>query len=70
MKKHLLIILILSLVTFVFAAQGSIKVSNTPTAAAVTNSNDYGLSVSYSIEKLDFQEIQTSEGLFTELMGS
>ena len=67
MKKHLLIILILSLVTFVFAAQGSIKVSNTPTAAVVTNSNDYGLSVSYSIEKLDFQEIQTSEGLFTDL---
>ena len=62
MKRHLLIILILSLVTFVFAAQGSIKVSNTPTAAVVTNSNDYGLSVSYSIEKLDFQEIQTRKG--------
>lgn len=62
MKKHLLIILILSLVTFVFAAQGSIKVSNTPTAAVVTNSNDYGLSVSYSIEKLDFRKYELRKG--------
>jgi hypothetical protein len=67
MKKYLVITLILALATLLAAGQGSITLNNAPTSAQLLNSWDNGLSVRFNIQKLDFSEIQTNEGIFTDL---
>ncbi|HPH60415.1 MAG TPA: C25 family peptidase propeptide domain-containing protein, partial [Candidatus Syntrophosphaera sp.] len=67
MKKTFVMLIILGLVAFLAATQGSIKLGNHPTTAELTRSGGDGLSVRYSIEKLDYQEVQTKEGVFTDL---
>ncbi|MDD4224649.1 MAG: C25 family cysteine peptidase [Candidatus Cloacimonetes bacterium] len=67
MKKSFVMLIILGLAGFLAAAQGSIELGNYPTQAELTRSAEDGLSVRYSIEKLDFQEVQTKEGVFTNL---
>jgi hypothetical protein len=60
-------IMILATVALLAAAQGSIKLGDGTTSATVTRSAEDGLSVRYNIEKLDYTEIQTQEGIFTDL---
>ena len=67
MKKTFIMLIILGLAAFLAASQGSIKLGNFPTTAELTRSSGDGLSVRYSIEKLDYQEVQTKEGVFTDL---
>ncbi len=67
MKKSFVMLIILGMVAFLAAAQGTIKLGSFPTTAELTRSSGDGLSVRYSIEKLDFQEVQTKEGVFTDL---
>lgn len=49
------------------ASGGSIQLGNAPTAALLTRSGGDGLSVGYSIDKLDYSEVQTPQGVFTDL---
>jgi hypothetical protein len=67
MKKCFIMLAILGLVGLLAAAQGSIKIGDDPSSVQLLRNGDDGLSVRYSIEKLDFQEVQTPEGVFTDL---
>ena len=67
MKKCFIMLMVLGLVGLLAANQGSIKLGNSPTAVELIRSGESGLSVRYNIEKLDYQEIQTKEGVFTDL---
>ncbi len=67
MKKSLIVLIILGLAAGLAASSGSIKLGNDPTAAKLTRSGEDGLSVGYSIDKLDYSEVQTTQGVFTDL---
>lgn len=67
MKKHLVILMFLCLVVLLAANQGTIKLGNPTNAVELLRSNADGLSVRYNIDKLEFNELQTSEGTFTDL---
>ncbi len=67
MKKSFLLAVLLSLAAFMVAATSSVTLGTLPTSAELIRDGSEGLTVRYSIEKLDFEEVQTKEGLFTEI---
>lgn len=67
MKKNLVILMFLVLAGLLAANQGTIKLGNSTNAVELLRSNTDGLSVRYNIDKLEYNEIQTTEGTFTDL---
>jgi hypothetical protein len=67
MKKNFIILMFLLLVALLAANQGSITLGSWPTMAQMTSGDRDGLNVRYQIEKLDFKEVDTPEGRFTDL---
>jgi hypothetical protein len=67
MKKYFFMLMILGLVVILSASQGSIKTGNAPTSVQLTRSSGDGLSVRYDIDKLNYQEVRTQGGTFTDL---
>lgn len=66
MKKHFIILMILMLAAMLSATQGSIVLGSSPTSVQLLRSSQDGLSVRYQIEKLEYEEIETAEGKFTD----
>jgi len=58
--------MLLSFTALLMAAQGSIILSQSPTAVQLLRETTDGLSVRYSIDQLDYQEIDTPQGKFTD----
>jgi len=67
MKKHFIILMFLMLVALLAANQGSITLAGWPTSSQMTGGNRDGLTVLYQIQKLDYKEVDTPEGRFTDL---
>ncbi len=67
MKKSFILLMLLALAGLLAASQGTISFSGAPTAVEMIRSGQDGLSVRYNLEKLDYKEIETSEGIFTDL---
>lgn len=66
MKKHFIILMILMLAAMLSATQGSISLGSSPTSVQLLRNTQDGLSVRYQIEKMDYQEVDTPEGKFTD----
>lgn len=67
MKKSFLMAVLIALTAFLAAATSSVTLGNYPTSAELLRDGGEGLTVRYSIEKLDLEEVQTKEGLFTQV---
>lgn len=67
MKKHFILLMLLSFTALLIAAQGSIAFSGSPNSVQLLRETQTGLSVRYSIDKLNYQEVDTPEGKFTDL---
>lgn len=67
MKKHLIMFTFLLVVAALAAVQGTIRLSNASNAAELIRSTDDGISLRYGIEAIDYNEIETAQGTFTEL---
>ncbi len=67
MKKYLFMLMILGLAGVLAASQGSIRTGNAPTSVQLLRDGTDGLSVRYDIEELNFQEVVTPEGTFTDI---
>lgn len=66
MKKHFILLMLLGLATLLMAAQGSLPLSQSPTTVQLLRDAQDGLTVRYSIDRLDYQEVDTAEGRFTD----
>lgn len=67
MKKRFILIMLLSLPLLLLAAQGSITLSAAPSYVSLISETADGLIVAYNIDKLEYQELDTPEGRFTDL---
>ncbi len=67
MKKHFILLMLLSLAALLMAAQGSIVFSQNPSSVQLLREAQNGLSVRYTLDKLDYQDMDTPEGRFTDL---
>ena len=67
MKRTSLVFVFLLLIAMLAATQGSIRLGQTPNAVQLMRSSDDGLSIRYAIEALDYNEIETSIGTYTDL---
>lgn len=67
MKSLLWLILLLSVSTMMFALSGAIAVSASQTNAELTNNNNAGLTVNYTIGNLGYLTVNTNQGNFTEI---
>ncbi len=67
MKKQMLLMLLLVFVAILMANTGTIRLQNTANAVQMLRSSDYGLAVRYSIDELNYTDVTTPEGTFTEL---
>ncbi len=67
MKKSLLMLMLLAVAGLLAAMQGTINLSDTPTASNLLRNTMDGLSVRYNIQQLDYKEVETPEGIFTDL---
>lgn len=67
MKNHVLLLMLLVLGSMLFAVPGSIKLQNSPMAVELLRSGSDGLNVRYSIDELHHRQVNTKEGVWTEL---
>lgn len=67
MRRFTLILILLGLVMLPLAAQKSLQLSSNPTAVQLQRETKDGLSVRYSIAKIDYDEVDTPEGRFTDV---
>jgi hypothetical protein len=67
MKKNVVLLMFLALAALLAASQGTIKLSDSPTAVELLRSSPDGLSVRYNLDKLYYDEVNTPEGVFTDL---
>ncbi|MEN6445943.1 MAG: C25 family cysteine peptidase [Candidatus Cloacimonas sp.] len=67
MKKLSLIVILILTAAMLVAANGIIKLQDNPAKIKLQEKSKSGLSVSYAMNKLQFQEVNTKEGIFTEL---
>lgn len=67
MKKFSFMLVFLLLVMALVAAPGTITLQSAPAAVEVLRSNADGLSVRYAVDALKTQEVNTREGVWTEL---
>ncbi len=67
MKKSLLMLMLLAVAGLLAAMQGTINLSDSPTASNLLRNTMDGLSVRYNIQQLDYKEVETPEGVFTDL---
>ncbi|HPS38772.1 MAG TPA: C25 family cysteine peptidase [Candidatus Cloacimonadota bacterium] len=67
MKRLLIMLTFLTLVVLLAATQGTINLSSAPNTVQMVRSSDEGLTIRYSIQSLNYEEVQTSSGIFTDL---
>ncbi|PKN80791.1 MAG: Gingipain R [Candidatus Cloacimonetes bacterium HGW-Cloacimonetes-1] len=67
MKKQVLFVVLLTLVSLMMASVGNIKLQNSPTGVTLLRSSDQGIAVKYSIDALDYKDVNTSKGVFTDV---
>ncbi|MDZ4181628.1 MAG: C25 family cysteine peptidase, partial [Candidatus Cloacimonadaceae bacterium] len=67
MKMNFVMFVLLLMTAVLAAATGTIQLGTMPTSVEMTRSTQDGLSLRYSIEKLSYNEMQTPEGVFTDL---
>ena len=67
MNKHLVTLMLLMLSAMLMANSGSIQLQRGKAQAEILSSDIYGMKVSFAIDQLNFQEIQSKEGVFTLL---
>ncbi len=67
MKSLMWLIVLLSAVGLMFAAQGTIAVANTQTGASLESSTLEGITVNYNVGSLLYQDVSTPQGVFTEI---
>lgn len=67
MKRTSLLFVFLVLVALLAATQGTIRLGQTPNAVQLMRSSDDGLSIRYAVEALDYNEIETPNGTYTDL---
>ena len=67
MKKISFILLLVFTTAILMAASGTIKLQDNPAKVQLLEKSDTGLSIVYAVDELQFKEINTKEGIFTEL---
>ena len=67
MRRYILILILLGLVMLPLAAQKSLQLSANPTSVQLQRETKDGLSVRYSIAKIDYDEVDTPQGRFTDV---
>lgn len=67
MRKHIVLAFFLLIAVMISANTGTIRLQSAANAVELLRSSDSGVSVRYSIDELKYQDIQTSEGIFTDL---
>ncbi len=67
MKKISFILLLVFTTAILVAASGTIKLQDNPAKVQLLEKSDTGLSIAYAVDELQFREINTKEGIFTEL---
>ncbi len=67
MKKQFLLLILLVFVTLMMANTGTIRLQNTANSVQLVRSSDYGMAVRYSIDELNYTDVNTKEGTFTDL---
>ena len=67
MRKSLVLFLVPLLVGMIWAEQGVIGLSPEVSQMTLTGSNDNGLELNVNLEEINFSEINTPAGLFTDL---
>ena len=67
MKRLLWLIVMLSAIGMIFAVSGTYTVANVRTASDLVNNTQTGLTVNYSVGNLNYNEVVTLQGNFTEI---
>ena len=67
MKKISFILLLVFTTAILMAASGTIKLQDNPAKVQLLEKSDIGLSIVYAVDEFQFKEINTKEGIFTEL---
>jgi len=67
MRRYLLILILLGLIMLPLAAQKSLQLSANPTAVELQSETKDGLSIRYSVAKIEYNEVDTPEGRFTDV---
>lgn len=67
MKRITWLILLLAVASMMPAMNGTILVSSEQTKVQLTSINQSGMTVQYSVGKLEYQDVATSHGNFTEI---
>jgi len=67
MKKHLLVLILLALTLTLMANSGSIRLQRGVSQAEILRSNPDGLSVRFAVDAVNYFEVQSKEGIFTEI---
>ncbi|MBM4403543.1 MAG: T9SS type A sorting domain-containing protein [Candidatus Cloacimonetes bacterium] len=67
MKRFSLIILLLILVIALLASQGTIRLDSAYNGVRLVRNTQDGITLKYSVDALHYKQIETSEGIFTEI---
>lgn len=67
MKNHALLLVLLVLGSLLFAVPGTIKLQNSPMAVELLRNGSDGLNVRYAIDELHHRQVNSKEGVWTEL---
>jgi hypothetical protein len=67
MKKHLITLILVALAAMLVANTGTIRLQSDSAQAEILRSSADGLSVRFAIDTLDFFEVQSKEGVWTEI---
>ncbi len=67
MKRTLIMLTFLLFVALLAAAQGTITLSDAPNGVRLVRSSDTDLTIHYNIEALNYQDVETPAGVFTDL---
>ncbi len=67
MRKDFLLLILLSFLLVPLAAKGSLQFSSSSTSVQLLRETKEGLSVRFSIDKIDYDEVDTPQGRFTDI---
>ncbi|MDY0324943.1 MAG: C25 family cysteine peptidase [Candidatus Cloacimonadaceae bacterium] len=67
MKKHLIMLVLMAMAVVLMAQSGTIRLQNNTATSEILQSSPDGLKVRFAIDKLDFFEVQSSQGVWTAI---
>jgi hypothetical protein len=70
MKKISFMLILVFAAALLMAVSGTIKVNDNPAKVQLLENNKNGLSVHYALDEIQFRDINTKEGIFTELIST